>query len=223
MKPENENLVRALAVREKELKECWVVGDEPVRQTLVKEFGHILRAEKPSRSDSAIYQIIGYYLKQAGVNFASRGKYTPKQLRNLVLMSAEERAAFAKATGRQLQAVNAAMQRHKKHIESQLIAGNSFDDAEAEANLNRCIDFASKKDLAWIGKTLEDVRAVRRQISGKYALSLRSPNILYHTRTKRSFHMTTEMQRALLNDPLRFLKLEAMRIKEGWVVAEEEY
>lgn len=215
MKASNTALKNALLTRQGELQAQWVVGDKAVTWQLVDEFA----ASFPgSKTKSAIYQMIRYHLRSANDSGYDRRKtYTKLELQNLMLMTAEDRLAYASDTGRSIRAVNAALERYRSKIlqdnPTQIALGVSQSTMDTKGYFN----FSSPSDLHLIGLSRSDILSVRQLLMDKYGLALRAPNILYHPATKRRYAMTTAEQSSLLSDPIKFLRVRSAHIKDRWV------
>lgn len=212
-------LLHNLKLRYTELEKSHIPGAKSVSRVLAEEFASDFRAENPERTDTGIYQMVRYYLrKDADYGSDSRIGYTNKELRNIGLMSTSERKVYADKHGKTVRAVTAALRRYLTRMSKE--AKTVFEPAKkvrAEVEMNGFIDFCDILDLKYIGKTRDDVLTARRKLTGRAGLSLRSPNILYHPKTKKCYFMTTGEQLSLLENPIKFLKTRAEHIRQNWV------
>ena len=218
MREPNTDLKNKLIKRQAEHQAQWVIGDPAVTWQLVDEFASSF---PNSKTRSAIYQMIRYHLRNSNPTGSDRRRaYTRLELQNLLLMTAEERKAFASASGRSVRAVNAALERTTadafKDEPTRIALGVSKSLLDTKGYFN----FSSAADLHLAGLRRADVLSTRQLLMEKYGLALRAPNILYHPATKRRYSMTAAEQTSLLTDPVKFLRQRSDHIKDRWVVKE---
>lgn len=216
-------LLYSIKERYAELEKSHIPGAKSPSKIVAEEFTAELRAENAERTGTGIYQIIRYHLrKDEGYLSDKRIGYKNKELKNILLMSTAERGEYAERTGRSVRALLAAANRYEARMKRELakvVASNMEQKTkiESELKLNGFIDFCYPPDLKYVGKTRDDVLTARRKLTGHAGLSLRSPNILYHPKTRKCYFMTTGEQLSLLENPIKFLKSRAEHIRQNWV------
>jgi hypothetical protein len=212
-------VTKLLADRAREIRKTFVAGDKSISRQVAEEFTAYFRQIDPTKTEDAIYQSVRYYLRQTEQTTTTKA-YAKGVVAKLACLPIAERAEFAKATGRSLRAVNAAVTRYmKRNKTSELFKTDA--DVEAEAAANQVLSFSSFADMRYIGISRGDLVKARKILSGRYGLSLRAPNFLVHSPTKKRYALSISEQKALLENPVQFIRAKAEHIKNSWVVTEE--
>jgi hypothetical protein len=200
-----------------EVKPLLTVGDK----TLAYELTDRLSKHEyfRGRSESAIYQTVCYYLRSdaSPVKPKPRAQYSAKQLENLMVMSLAERTEWAKKHGKSVRAVDSVLSRHRAKMERRVALTVDYTPYTKAIEKNGYMNISSAADLKAMGYSPNAVRAVRRYLHSELGLGLRTPNLLYHARTKRVYAMALVEQTALFDNPQKYLRLYADKIKAGWV------
>lgn len=213
----NDQLRTALRRRAHELSQTLTVGDS-VTPTLATEFA----AHFEGRSKSATYQMICYYLRDKPTSERvgdRRRSYTDFELSQMELMHPSERKDYAKAAGKSLRALDAALSRYRSRMRNAAAAPISVKFAAELAQNRDYVNFSSTVELAVIGMSPQKVKDTRIFLQSR-GLSLRAPNILYHAPSRRRYYMNKGEQIAILTEPGQFLRSRASNIKENWVHAD---
>lgn len=211
----NDRIRAMLRKRAAELEPTLTVGDTSVAHILTVEFADYFR-------DSGVtnpYQMVCYYLRDAANTSDRRKSYSTNVLSNLALMPAEQRIDFAKATGRSIRAINAAVDRYSKEQYQNSRTPKAIANARLAIQTKGYFDFSSEVELAAVGLTRGVIMATRKAIYPTWGLALRSPNILYHAVTHKRYYMTEAEQVSLLDNPGKFLRGRSAHIRDNWVIS----
>ena len=220
MKAKNVQLRNDIHARHAELLKTWVFGDPPLVNKLAEEF----KGRIPSNTLGNVVQMVRYYLREtllpSEAKVDRRKTYSKHELDTLKLQSPAERQVYARATGRSIRAIDAAISRY---VHKQVVNGVSeFAVAASQVKIQDqgFFNYSSPADLKVVGVQREEISRARNILREGFGLSLRAPNILYHAPTKRRYTMTTFEQLELVKDPRTFLKKRSEHISKSWVVSD---
>lgn len=219
----NEDLQNRLRARAEEIKKTMTAGDKTVLYQLVDEFREEFLKINPERKDTAIYQMIGYYLRPANTTGRDRRKvYTQAVLKQLMVMTPKAREDYGIKTGRSLRAVNAALERFRAAQDAKAEVDLAVTSTLQKIEAAGFFDFSNPLHLKALGLDRGGVLNVRTQLEHPFGLELRAPNMLYHAPSKRRYYMITSEQLAIIEDPKKFLKSRVDHIKQNWVIEEQD-
>lgn len=210
----NDNIRNTLRARAAELEPLLTVGDRTVAHTLAAEFATYFREQGISNP----YQMVCYYLRDASSDLDRRKSYSTAVLSHLALMPPEQRAMFARSTGRSVRAINSAVDRFVKESERKARVPKSKTSALLRIESNGFIDLSSEPELSAKGLSRGMVLATRKALISPWGLALRAPNILYHQGTKKRYFMVEAEQLQMLDNPVKYLRRRSAHIRDNWVV-----
>jgi len=219
MRAKNKELEAQIKERVAELQKTWCVGDKSIARQIAEE----LEPQFPDRTSDAVYQTVRYHMKDPRAD--KRQRYSLLELQTLAISSPQDRLEYAKATGRCLRSIQSALSRYRKSEKEPKTPEQKevkLKHTEKKVKEQGFVNFGISAELKQIGKKLEDVTTAREALKERFGLSLRIPNILYHSITKRRYYMDEGEQVSLLQDPLKFVRLRSEHIKENWQIKETD-
>jgi hypothetical protein len=197
------------------------IGDPPLAAQVAAKL-----RDQPNfahRTDSGVYQIVCYYLRDMHLTTKdNRKRYDKKLLSQLVIMSAPERREFCEKTNRSMRALDAALARYRAWLDKERNKPVVIRFVASDIQEQGYIDFSKPAQLHHAGTSTNAVKFCRTYLSNELGLSLRAPNLLYHPKTRRVYALTAAEQIALLDSPRQFMKKRADHIREHWVVRETD-
>jgi len=199
----DDNKKRLILDRFKALQKEMTVGDGLIIDALAREFG-------------VTANTIRYHMKTPGSGDMRR-RYSDEELSKVALFSPSERKDYATRCGittKNLRDALFSWNRRQRLCVTPLGNAATLGEVTARGYMN----FSSRRDLAAVQLTLQDVRNARTAISSKYNLSLRAPNYIYHSKTRRYYALSLLEQIPFIKSPIKFLAERAAHIAANWVV-----